>query len=66
VTVSVRWQGFQLTLRDVEAIEVGDVLMLDNKKCETAVVWLSNKPKFAAKVARDAHKTVVTLTGKME
>jgi flagellar motor switch protein FliM len=66
VTVSVRWQGFQLTLRDVENIEVGDVLMLDNKKCETAVVWLSNKPKFAAKVARDPQKTVVTVTGKME
>ncbi|MEI9998726.1 MAG: flagellar motor switch protein FliM [Verrucomicrobiota bacterium] len=66
VPVSVRWQGFQMTLRDVEAIGVGDVLVLDNKKCETAAVWLGDKAKFSGRVQREPHRTVITLTGNLE
>ena len=66
VPISIRWQGFQLTLREVEAMAVGDVLVLDNKKCDTAAVWLGDKAKFSGRVVRDAQKTSVTITGPLE
>ena len=66
VPVSVRWQGFQMTLRELEGLGIGDVLMLDNKKCLTAAVWLGDKAKFSGRVARDPQKTVITITGKLE
>ena len=66
VPVSIRWQGFQMTLRDLEGLGLGDVLMLDNKKCLTAAVWLGEKAKFAGRVARDPQKTTITITGKLE
>jgi flagellar motor switch protein FliM len=66
VPVSIRWQGFQMTLRDLEGLGLGDVLMLDNKKCTTAAVWLGEKAKFTGRVARDPQKTTITITGKLE
>lgn len=66
VPVSIRWQGFQMTLRDLEGLGIGDVLMLDNKKCTTAAVWLGEKAKFTGRVARDPQKTTITITGKLE
>jgi flagellar motor switch protein FliM len=66
VPVSIRWQGFQLTLRDVEEMAPGDVLVLDNRKCETAAVWLGDRAKFAGRVVRDAHKTTITITSNLE
>ena len=66
VPVSIRWQGFQMTLRDLEGLGLGDVLMLDNKKCLNAAVWLGDKAKFSGRVARDPQKTTITITGKLE
>ena len=66
VPVSIRWQGFQMTLRDLEGLGLGDVLMLDNKKCLSAAVWLGDKAKFQGRVARDPQKTTITITGKLE
>ena len=66
VPVSIRWQGFQMTLRDLEGLGLGDVLMLDNKKCLKAAVWLGDKAKFSGRVARDPQKTTITITGKFE
>lgn len=66
VPISVRWQGFQMTLREVDAMQVGDVLVLDNRKCDTAAVWLGDKAKFAGRVVRDENKTTVTITGQLE
>jgi len=66
VPVSIRWQGFQMTLRDLEGLGLGDVLMLDNKKCLDAAVWLGDKAKFSGRVARDPQKTTITITGKLE
>lgn len=62
VPVSIRWQGFQLTLREVEAMAPGDVLVLDNRKCETAAVWLGDRAKFSGRVVREAQKTTLTIT----
>ena len=66
VPVSIRWQGFNMTLRDLEGLGLGDVLMLDNKKCLSAAVWLGDKAKFQGRVARDPQKTTITITGKLE
>jgi flagellar motor switch protein FliM len=66
VPVSIRWQGFQLTLRDVQELSLGDVLVLDNRKCENAAIWLGDKAKFMGRVVRDPQKTTVTITGNLE
>jgi flagellar motor switch protein FliM len=66
VPVAIRWQGFNMTLRDLEGLGLGDVLMLDNKKCLNAAVWLGDKAKFSGRVARDPQKTTITITGKLE
>jgi flagellar motor switch protein FliM len=66
VPIAIRWQGFQMTLREVDAISIGDVLVLDNRKCESAVVWLGDKAKFAGRVQREPQKTTITLTGNLE
>jgi flagellar motor switch protein FliM len=66
VPVSIRWQGFQMTLREVEAMALGDVLVLDNRKCETAAVWLGDKAKFSGRVVREPQKTTITITGHLE
>lgn len=66
VPVSIRWQGFQMTLREVEAMAVGDVLVLDNRKCDTAAVWLGDKAKFSGRVVREPQKTTITITGHLE
>lgn len=66
VPVFIRWQGFQMSLREVEAMSLGDVLVLDSRKCESAAVWLSDKAKFAGRVVREPQKTTVTITGNLE
>lgn len=66
VTVSIRWQGFQLPLREVEGMAVGDVLVLDNRKCETAAIYLGDRAKFSGRVVRDPQKTTVTVTAPLE
>jgi flagellar motor switch protein FliM len=66
VPISIRWQGFQMTLRELEALGLGDVLVLDSKKCQTAAVWLGDKAKFSGRVNREPHKTTVTITGNLE
>jgi flagellar motor switch protein FliM len=66
VPVSIRWQGFQLSLREVEAMGPGDVLILDNGKCESAAVWLGDRAKFRGRVIREPQKTTVTITGHLE
>lgn len=66
VPVSIRWQGFQITLREIDALAEGDVLILDNKKCESAAIWLGDRPKFAGRLVRDAHKTTITITGNLD
>jgi len=64
--VSIRWQGFQISLREVEALAPGDVLVLDNKRCETAAVWLGDRPKFSGRLVREPHKTIIKITETLE
>jgi flagellar motor switch protein FliM len=66
VAVLIRWQGFQITLREVESLAPGDLLLLDNKKCENAVVWLGDRARFSGSIAREPHKTTVTIAQPLE
>ena len=66
VPVSVRWQGFQITLSEVAALAPGDLLVLDAKKCEQGIVFLGDRARFAGKVTREAHKTLITLTNPLD
>jgi flagellar motor switch protein FliM len=66
VPVAIRWQGFQMTLRELEGLGIGDVLVLDSKKCQAAAIWLGDKPKFSGRVVREPLKTTITITGKLE
>jgi flagellar motor switch protein FliM len=66
VPISIRWQGFQMTLREVEELAHGDVLVLDNRKCENATVWLGDRAKFTGRVTREPQKTTLTITNNLE
>lgn len=66
VTVAIRWQGFQMTLHEVESLSPGDLLVLDSKKCENAVVWLGERARFSGRLVREPHKTTVTITTPLE
>jgi flagellar motor switch protein FliM len=66
VPISIRWQGFQISLRDLESLAPGDLLVLDQKKCDHGVVFLGDRARFAGKITREAHKTVITLTHPLE
>jgi flagellar motor switch protein FliM len=66
VSVAIRWQGFAITLREVESLAPGDLLLLDQKKCENAVVWLGDRARFAGRLTRDANKTTVTIAQPLE
>jgi flagellar motor switch protein FliM len=66
VPISVLWQGFQISLREVESLAPGDLLVLDNKKCENGVIFLGERARFAGRVTRESQKTVITLTHPLE
>ena len=66
VPVSAHWRGHALTLRELQSLEVGDVLLLDPKACEKAVIDLGNLPKFSGKVAREGKQVRVTISSKIE
>lgn len=48
VPVSAHWRGLSMTLRDLNQISEGDVLLLDEKAVQYAVIDLANMPKFKA------------------
>jgi flagellar motor switch protein FliM len=66
VPISVRWQGFQISLREVESLAPGDLLVLDTRKCEHGVIFLGERARFAGRITREPQKTVITLTHPLE
>jgi flagellar motor switch protein FliM len=65
VPISSYWRGFTVTLGDLRNIVPGDVLMLDQKKCEEVDVFLGNIPKYKAKMDRSGKGVEITLTSKI-
>ena len=66
VPLSIQWQGFQISLGDLELLAPGDVLVLDQKKCDHGVLFLGDRARFAGRIVREAHKTSITLTHSLE
>ncbi len=66
VPVSVYWDAFTMSLRQVDEMKVGDLLILDKKKCDQAVVELGNLPKFKGKVNMESEKKRVELLNKIK
>ena len=66
VKAAIRWQGFKISLRDLDEVQVGDILLLDQKKCQDVSVWLGDRLKFTGRVNRSALKSTITLTAPVE
>jgi flagellar motor switch protein FliM len=66
VPVSCHWRGFTMTLRELSELSVGDVVMLDEKTCEHAVVDLGLIPKFKAQVDRRSSPVTAKILEKLE
>lgn len=66
VPVSLHWRGFSASLAEVNALEVGDVLLLDPRRCETAQVDLGNIPTFHARLDRRPGRLAASITGRLK
>jgi len=58
IPIKANWEGFTLTLRDLNNLSVGDVLFLDNHKCKEAVISLGPQSKFIGTVHTNADQQV--------
>jgi flagellar motor switch protein FliM len=65
VPVSVHWRGFRTSLAEVNSLEVGDVLLLDPRRCESAQVDLGSIPTFTARVDRRPGRITANITGRV-
>lgn len=66
VPISAHWRGHSMTLRELQNLEPGDVILLDPHACEKTVIDLGALPKYSGKVSRDGRLVSVTLTSKKE
>jgi flagellar motor switch protein FliM len=67
ITVPVRaeWQAFELSLREVFNLRVGDVLELPATHLQETSVLLNGAPKFIGTVGLDTDRVAVKLTRKL-
>lgn len=67
ITVPVRaeWQAFELSLREVTSLRVGDVLEMNASLCAETHVLLNGSPKFIGTVGLDTDHVAIQLTRKL-
>jgi flagellar motor switch protein FliM len=67
ITVPVRaeWQAFELTLREISSLRVGDVIEMKDSACQDTRVLLNGTSKFVGTVGLDADRVAVELTRKL-
>ena len=67
ITVPVRaeWQAFELSLREISALRVGDVIEMPPTLCNETRVLLNGTPKFVGTVGLDTDRVAVQLTRKL-
>lgn len=67
ITVPVRaeWQAFELSMREVFSLRVGDVLEMPSSHLQETSVLLNGTPKFCGTVGLDTDRVVVKLTHKL-
>jgi flagellar motor switch protein FliM len=67
ITVPVRaeWDAFELTLREISSLRVGDVIEMQPSLCAETRVLLNGTPKFVGTVGLDTDRVAVQLTRKL-
>jgi flagellar motor switch protein FliM len=65
VPVRAEWQAFEVSLREVTSLRVGDVLEMQPSMCAETRVLLNGTPKFIGTVGLDADRVAVQLTQKL-
>ena len=67
ITVPVRaeWQAFELSLREISNLRVGDVLEMPATLLQETSVLLNGTPKFTGTVGLDTDRVAVKLTRKI-
>lgn len=67
ITVPVRaeWQAFELSLREISHLRVGDVLEMPATHLQETSVLLNGTPKFIGTVGLDTDRVAVKLTRKL-
>jgi len=65
VPVRAEWQAFELSLREVSSLRVGDVIEMKANSCQETCVLLNGTPKFIGTVGLDTERVAVQLTRKL-
>ncbi len=65
VPVRAEWDAFELTLREVSNLRVGDVIEMPGSLCSDTRVLLNGTPKFIGTVGLDTDRVAVQLTRKL-
>ena len=67
ITVPVRaeWDAFELTLREVMQLRIGDVIEMQPAVCAETRLLLNGCPKFVGTVGLDTDRVAVQLTRKL-
>ncbi|MCX6954721.1 MAG: flagellar motor switch protein FliM [Verrucomicrobia bacterium] len=67
ITVPVRaeWQAFELSVREIACLRVGDVIEMQPTLCSETRVLLNGTPKFVGTVGLDSDRVAVQLTRKL-
>ncbi|HEX3730547.1 MAG TPA: flagellar motor switch protein FliM [Opitutaceae bacterium] len=67
ITVPVRaeWEAFDVSLREITCLKVGDVIELPTHLLQNTRILLNGTPKFVGTVGLDADRTAVQITKKL-
>jgi flagellar motor switch protein FliM len=65
VPVRAEWDAFELTLREISCLRVGDVVEMHPALCAGTRVLLNGTPKFVGTVGLDTDRVAVQLTRKL-
>lgn len=67
ITVPVRaeWEAFQLSVREIASLRVGDVIEMQASICAETRILLNGSPKFIGTVGLDTDRVAVQLTRKI-
>ncbi len=67
ITMPVRaeWQAFELSLREITSLRVGDVIEMPPSLCSDTRVLLNGTPKFVGTIGLDTDRVAVQLTRKL-
>jgi flagellar motor switch protein FliM len=67
ITMPVRgeWQAFELTVRELTSLRVGDVIEMSNDICANTRVLFNGVPKFIGTVGLDSDRVAIQLTRKL-